>query len=95
MVKVVATCVNGLGSSLLMKTKLEKVFKKLGIPAEVQHMSLSEAKRAAPRCDFIFCSSSIVDQFSSGDKGAKIVGLLNIMSESEMESKLKAIIGNK
>jgi PTS system ascorbate-specific IIB component len=43
MLKVIADCGSGMVSSQIIKMKIEKVFKKLGIPVEIHHSSISEA----------------------------------------------------
>ena len=40
MLKVIAACGNGMGSSQVIKMKISKVFKKLGVDAQVDHNSV-------------------------------------------------------
>lgn len=40
MVKVLCVCVNGMGSSLILRMSVEKAFKALGIEAQVEHCDL-------------------------------------------------------
>lgn len=42
-IKAIAACGNGMGSSQMIKMKINKVFKRLGIDAEIGHMSVGEA----------------------------------------------------
>ena len=42
MLKVIAACGNGMGSSQVIKMKISKVFKKLGVDAQVDHNSVGE-----------------------------------------------------
>ena len=44
MLKVIAACGNGMGSSLMIKMNIANAFKELGIPAQIDHMSVGEAK---------------------------------------------------
>ena len=89
MYKVVAACGNGMGSSQIIKMKIEKVFKKLGIPATIDHMSIGEAKNAANNYDIVFCSVALTGSFSNlRNKETKIIGLQNLLSEAEIEAKL-------
>lgn len=88
MLKVVAACGNGMGSSQIIKMKIEKVFKKLGIQADIHHMSVGEARSQANSYDVVFCSLSLVDNFKV--KGnTKVIGLQNLLSEPEIEQKIK------
>ncbi len=89
MLKVVAACGNGMGSSQIIKMKIEKVFKKLGIAAEIHHMSVGEARSAAAGYDAVFCSVAFVDQFAVWKNKPLVIGLQNLLSESEIEGKIK------
>ena len=88
--KVIAACGSGMGSSQIIKMKLEKVFKKLGLEAEIYHTNVGDAKSQANNCDVVFCSESLVGTFT-GTK-AKVIGLKNLLAEKEMEEKIKANI---
>ena len=57
MIKVVAACGNGMGSSQIIKMKIAKVFKKLGIEASIDHMSVGESKSAASCYYVLFCGA--------------------------------------
>lgn len=87
-IKAIAACGNGMGSSQMIKMKIEKVFKKLGINAEIGHMSVGEAKGVANNYDMVFVSETFTSQFNPG-KDTKIVGLKNLLSEKEIESKIR------
>lgn len=84
--KVLVACGNGMGTSQIMKMKAKSVFKKLGIDVKIDHMSLGEAKSRAQSYDVVFCSESLESNFN--DK-CTVVGLKNMLSEEEMESRLK------
>lgn len=88
MIKVVAACGNGMGSSQIIKMKIAKVFKKLGIEATIDHMSVGEARSAASSYDAVFCGASLVDNFKVKNSRTKIIGLVNLLSEAELEAKI-------
>ena len=88
--RVIAACGSGMGSSQIIKMKLEKVFKKLGLEAEIYHTNVGDAKSQADNFDVVFCSESLVGTFTG--KKAKIIGLKNLLAEKEMEEKIKANI---
>ena len=83
-IKALAACGNGMGSSQMIKMKINKVFKKLGIDAEIGHMSVGEAKGVANNYDMVFVSETFTSQFNT-----KIIGLKNLLSEKEIESKIR------
>ena len=74
-IKAIAACGNGMGSSQMIKMKINKVFKRLGIDAEIGHMSVGEAKGVANNYDMIFVSETF--------------GLKNLLSEKEIEAKIR------
>lgn len=86
--KVIAACGSGMGSSQIIKMKLQKVFKKLGLDADIYHTNVGDAKSQANNYDVVFCSESLIGQFSSAK--ATVIGLKNLLSEAEMTEKIQA-----
>lgn len=96
MLKVIAACGSGMGSSQIIKMKIEKVFKKLDIPVEIHHSSISEAKQLASSYNVVFCSIALISNFdAAAAKGTIIIGLRNLLDEKEMETKVIDQIVNK
>ena len=91
-IKAIAACGNGMGSSQMIKMKINKVFKRLGIDAEIGHMSVGEAKGVANNYDMIFVSETFTSQFRTG-KDTKVIGLKNLLSEKEKANLRKEEIG--
>lgn len=89
MLKVVAACGNGMGSSQIIKMKISQVLKALNIPADVHHMSVGEAKSQASSFDVVFCSEALANQFKAGER-TRVIGLKNLLSVQEIEAKIKA-----
>lgn len=87
--KVLAACGNGMGSSQMIKMKIIKVFKKLKIDVDVDHLSVGEAKSVISSFDMVFVSESLVSNFSNARSKTKIIGLRNLLSEVEIESKIR------
>lgn len=96
MLKVIAACGNGMGSSQIIKMKIEKIFKKLSIPVQIHHCSVGEAKNLATNYDVVFCSEALKGNFSNTVSANTIViGLKNLLSEQEIEQKILENIVNK
>lgn len=96
MLKVIAACGSGMGSSQIIKMKIEKVFKKLGIQVSIQHSSVGEAKSQASNFDVVFCSEVLISNFKRAEEsGTIVIGLKNILSEKEMEEKVVEKVVNK
>jgi len=91
--KVIAACGSGMGSSQIIKMKLEKAFKKLGIDADIYHTNVGDAKFQANNYDVVFCSASLVGTFT-GVK-ATVIGLKNLLSEKEMTEQIQEKIIDK
>lgn len=88
MLKIIAACGNGMGSSLMMKMKVEQAFKELNVPVKVEHMSVGDAKNASNAFDVVFVSSALEKNFEHV-KTAKVIGLKNLLSKDEMIEKIK------
>lgn len=96
MLKVIAACGSGMGSSQIIKMKINNVFKRLGIDVQIQHSSVGEAKSQASSFDVVFCSEVLKSSFSRAEEsGTIVIGLKNIMSEKEIEEKVIAQVVNK
>lgn len=96
MLKVIAACGSGMGSSQIIKMKLEKVFKKLGIDASIYHTNVGDAKSQAANYDVVVCSESLIGTFTNvSAKGITVIGLKNLLSEKEIEEKVTEQIVNK
>ncbi|MGY3814189.1 PTS sugar transporter subunit IIB [Globicatella sulfidifaciens] len=92
MIKVLAACGSGMGSSQIIKMKLANVFKKKNIPVEIHHCAVSEAKSLAKQYDIVFVSKALLDVFSGLDlPKTHVIGLQNLLSEKEITEQLEAI----
>ncbi len=83
--KVLVSCANGAGSSLMLKRSVEKAAKTLGIRiTNIHHCAISEGKSSASQYDIVFTPANFVDMFKDAEKrGTKIVGIRNILSDKE------------
>ena len=92
MVKILVACANGAGTSLMMKMRVEKATKDLGIQVQtIHHCSLSEGKSAATQYDVVFCPLNFVSMFDdTAKKGVKICGMKNVLSDKEAKELLTA-----
>lgn len=93
--KILTACGQGLGSCQIIKMKLKKVLTNLKINADITSTNVSMGKSTANSYDVIFCGQNLVDSFKSAtSSGALVIGLKNLMSEQEIEEKLRAAIDN-
>lgn len=87
MLKIMVACGNGMGSSMLIKTKVQNLFKKYEMEVSISHSSVGDAASIADQFDLIVCPISFADLFHT--KKATVLPLQNIMSTEELEAKLK------
>lgn len=88
MLKVMVACGNGMGSSMLIKMKVESIFKEHHVDAEIDHTSVGDATSSASNYDVVLCPLSFESSFNHGGT-TKIVGLQNVLSGEEITDKLK------
>ncbi|MFU2163493.1 PTS sugar transporter subunit IIB [Streptococcus pluranimalium] len=92
MIKVLTACGNGMGSSMMIKMKVEKVLGELGVNAvQLVSCSIGEAKTLAASYDIIVASNHLIHELEGRTTG-QLVGLDNLMDEQEIKTKLSAII---
>ncbi|MDF0478944.1 PTS sugar transporter subunit IIB [Vagococcus sp. PNs007] len=84
--KVLVSCANGSGTSLMMKKTVEKALKKMGFNVmQIHHCPISEGKSIAGTYDVVFTPLNFVDMFKHAkDKGIPIIGVKNVLSEKEV-----------
>lgn len=89
MLKVMISCANGAGSSLMIKMKVQKILKELNISSNIHHCPISEGKNAAVGYDVVFTALNFVNMFDvAAKKGVKVIGIQNITSEKEIREKI-------
>ena len=88
MLKVLAACGNGMGSSQIIKMRIEQVLKELGLEFKVDHCSIGEAKGMSRNYDLVLVSQQFVKDFPASNDKTKIVGLINLLSATEIKEKV-------
>lgn len=90
--KVVVSCANGAGTSLMMKMRVEKALKDLNVNVtKIHHCSISEGKSSASTYDVVFCPLNFVSMFKDAEaKGVTVIGLRNVLSDVEAKEKIIA-----
>ena len=90
MAKLLVACVNGAGTSLMMKMTVEKVAKELGINVtKIHHCSIADGKSSATQYDIVFCPQNFLSMYKDAiDKGVHVIGLRNVLSAAEVKQKL-------
>jgi PTS system ascorbate-specific IIB component len=90
--KIMVTCTNGAGTSLMMKMSVENVAKELGIAVDkIHHCPMAEGKSSAGQYDVVFVPLNFISMFKEAQEGGTtVIGLRNVLSAAEVKEKLKA-----
>ena len=88
MIKVLAACGNGMGSSQIIKMRIEQVLTQLNLKFKVDHSSVGEAKSQSKNYDLVLVAQQFVRDFPESNEKTKIVGLVNLLSASEIKEKV-------
>ncbi|SCX76393.1 PTS sugar transporter subunit IIB [Alkaliphilus peptidifermentans] len=89
--KILAVCGFGVGSSMVLKMTLDRVFKQLGIDAEVENTDLTSAKGSSP--DAIFTSKEIAKDLEGATK-SPVYGITKYMDQEEVKKSVVAFLEN-
>ena len=90
MLNVLAVCVNGMGSSLILKMTVEKAFKQLGIEAAVQHCDLGGYPGRKP--DVVITTPSLASSIPPRE-GLVIIETKNFVNVEDLKAKITAALG--
>ncbi|MEM9424096.1 MAG: PTS sugar transporter subunit IIB [Spirochaetota bacterium] len=83
MLKVLAICGNGMGTSMVIKMKVKSFLDKQNIPAEMNSCSLGEASGYLNQgVDIALCSKNLVPNIHPPER-TRLIGLKNLMDEKE------------
>lgn len=92
MVKVLTACGNGMGSSMVIKMKVENALRKLGrTDFTVNSCSVGEAKSLASGYDIVIASLHLIHELDGRTNG-KLIGLDNLMDDKEITEKLSQVL---
>lgn len=92
-IQVLASCGAGIGSGMIIKRKIQMVFDKLGVEVEITHASIGTAKSGINKYDTVFTLAGLKDSFVNAKEGTMVIGLINIMSEEEIEKAVREKLG--
>lgn len=92
MLKILAACGSGMGSSMVIKMKIEKCLRELDVSDfTVDYCSIGEAKAQANGYDIVFASKYLIQELE-GRTTSKLLGLDNLMDDAEIKENLQQII---
>ena len=89
--RILVSCANGSGTSLMMMRSVEKAMKRTSVPiTKIHHCAISEGKSSASQYDVVLLQS-ILQMFQQAEKrGVTVIGIKNVMSAKEIQEKYMA-----
>ena len=78
MIKLLAVCGNGMGTSTMMKIKAKGILDKNNIPCICENCSIGQAKSGIGSYDVVIASTHLSSQLEENSK-TKIISLKNIL----------------
>ena len=90
--KIQAICGFGVGSSTLLKIKLQGIFKELGVEADVFNGDLPTGPSVP--CDAIFCSTDIGENLT-GKVKVPVVSIKNFVNNQELRDKVTEFLDSR
>ena len=79
--KILVSCANGSGTSLMMMRSVQKAFKRLNLPiTQIEHTNLAEGKSTAKQYDMVK---------DAKEKGVQVIGVKNVMRDKEVEQRVR------
>ncbi|MBP2631141.1 MAG: phosphotransferase system lactose/cellobiose-specific subunit [Firmicutes bacterium] len=88
--KGLVACRAGVGSSLMLKIKLNQVIKENNLPIKIEHGSLDSI--VGYNGALIITLSDVAKELAAKKLPQKIIGIDNIMDKAEILTKLNAFI---
>lgn len=89
--KGLIVCRTGMGSSLMLKIKAQKVIDKHGWDIDLEHDVLS-GLRTWQNIDFVITMSDLTDEVEAA--GFRAIGITDLMNSEEIESALTSVVQN-
>ncbi len=87
MIKLLAVCGNGMGTSTMMKMKAKKILDAHKITCTAENCSIGQAKTGVNNYDIVIASTHLISQLKARPT-TKLIALKNIMDAKEMEARI-------
>lgn len=90
-VLIYTVCGAGIGTSVILKSNVDRVLGDLGIEAEVKAVSIAEASKPDSPAQLILATEEILSEF--GGNSSEVVGIRSIFDLAELQQKLTESLG--
>lgn len=91
MIKLLAVCGNGMGTSTMMKLKAKKILDSHEIDCHAENCSIGQAKNSINNYDVVIASTHLASQLKP-KSSTVLIPLKNIMDAKEMEARLIEVL---
>ncbi|MFK4567481.1 PTS sugar transporter subunit IIB [Enterococcus sp. UD-01] len=88
--KALVACRAGVGSSLMLKIKVNEVIKENNYPIEVEHSSLDGVPGFSG--DLLITLTDVAQELEQKNLPQTIIGITNIVDKKEIQEKLAAFL---
>lgn len=90
-IKVLCCCGAGMGTCMLVRNKVDKVLRGLGVEAQIVNESVQQGLTMWKQYDVIVCNHNLAGKFEKASAAGKhVLGLQNVTDVKEIEEKFKA-----
>lgn len=89
--KIYAVCGAGIGTSVLLKSNIDRVLVDLGIEAEVQAVSVSQAMESDSPAQLVLITPELSEKITG--IASEVVTIQNIFDLAELAQKLEHSLG--
>lgn len=93
MYKVLVACRAGVGSSLMLKIKIQQVIKENGLPIEVEHGSLDALQGF--NGDAVITLIDVAEELQKKGLKISVIGIHNIVDRREIKTALEQFLASK
>lgn len=90
-VLIYTVCGAGIGTSVLLKSNVDKVLERLGLEATVKAVSLAEASQPGIPAQLILATEEVLGEL--GDNFSEVVAIKSIFDLAELEQKVTEALG--
>ena len=91
MINILIACRTGMGSSMMLKIKVEQVIRENNWDMEVQHDEISAAQGFSG--DLLITMADLANEFTNVN--FDVIGINNLMDKNEIYTKLKEYLERK
>ena len=90
--KLLAVCGAGMGTSVIMKIKLNEFLKNNNIDGQVESCSLDEGKGNLAGNDIVICSKHLAEELKPVPEGTELISVENVMAIDSYGPKILEIM---